>query len=279
MTADAKQLFKDGALAAAVEAQTALVRQRPTDSEARALLVDLLCFAGEFERADKQLDLLVSQHVELTVAAALSRQLARAAIARREVFDKGRAPELLSGATGFVPQALRGLLELRDGRMAEATAAFSAADAARVARGGTCNGVRFDDLRDADDTCAGVLEVLTSTGKYYWVPLSEIESIEFRKPTLARDLLWRRALLEVRSGPDGEVFIPAIYPAAIPDGPDADALRLGRETKWLETEGAPVRGMGLRLFLVGEEGHSIHELETVTFDPPAEQVPGQAASG
>jgi type VI secretion system protein ImpE len=272
MTADAKQLFQDGALAAAIEAQLALVRQRPTDAAARALLIDLLCFMGDFERADKQLDLLVAQNVDLTVAAALSRQLARAGIARREVFEKGRAPELLSGATGFVPEALRGLLELRDGRTAQAGEAFAAAEAARVPRGGTCNGVRFDDLRDADDTCAGVLEVLTSTGKYYWVPLSEVASIEFRPPTLARDLLWRRALLDVRTGPDGEVFIPAIYPTPIPDGPDADSLRLGRETKWLETPGAPVRGLGLRLFLVGEEAQSIHELQTVTFDPPAEQA-------
>src|SRR5262245_33194889 len=115
MTADAKQLFQDGALAPAIEAQLALVPQKPTDAAARALLIDLMCFAGDFERADKQLDLLVSQHVELTVAAALSRQLARAAIARREVFEKGRAPDLLSGAIGFVPDALRGLLELRDG--------------------------------------------------------------------------------------------------------------------------------------------------------------------
>ena len=272
MTADAKQLFQDGALGAAVEAQLALVRQKPTDAAARAFLIDLLCFAGDFERADKQLDLLVAQKVELTVAAALSRQLARGGIARREVFEKGRAPELLAGAAGFVPSALRGLLELRDGRTAEAAAAFEAAEAARVPRGGTCNGVRFDDLRDADDTCAGVLEVMTSTGKYYWVPLADVNSIEFRPPTLARDLLWRRALLDVRGGPDGEVFIPAIYPAAIPDGPDADALRLGRETKWLEAPGAPVRGLGLRLFLVGEEAQSIHDLQTVTFDQPAEQA-------
>src|SRR5438552_4623706 len=131
MTADAKQLLQDGALGAAIEAQLALVRQRPTDTDARALLIDLLCFNGDFERADKQLDLLVSQRVELTVQAALSRQLARAGIARREVFEKGRAPQLLSAATGFVPDALRGLLEMRDGHMAGATTEFADADEAR----------------------------------------------------------------------------------------------------------------------------------------------------
>jgi type VI secretion system protein ImpE len=268
MTADAKQLFQDGALGAAIEAQLALVREKPTDPGARALLIDLMCFAGDFERADKQLDLLASQKPEFMVPAALSRQLARGAIARREVFEKGRPPELLSGAIGFVPDALRGLLELRDGNAAGAASAFAAAETARPPRGGTCNGVHFDDLRDADDTCAGVLEVMTSTGKYYWVPLSEINAIEFHKPAHARDLLWRRCLLDVRGGPDGEVYVPAIYPTAIPDGPDADALRLGRETKWVEGAGGLVRGLGLRVFLIGDEDRSIHEIETITFDQP-----------
>ena len=32
------------------------------------------------------------------------------------------------------------------------------------------NGTAFDDLRDVDDLLAGSIEVLTTTGKYYWIP-------------------------------------------------------------------------------------------------------------
>ena len=78
----------------------------------------------------------------------------------------------------------------------------------------------------------------------------------------------------VRNGPDGEVFFPVLYPntnAAIDEN-----IRLGRVTEWQGGEdGTPVRGIGQRTFLVGEEAFPIMEMNTVTFDPP----PGQEASG
>ena len=50
--------------------------------------------------------------------------------------------------------------------------------------------------------------MLTSTGKYYWIPMERVEMIEFHDPARPRDLLWRRAHMVVRGGPDGEVFLP-----------------------------------------------------------------------
>ena len=44
-----------------------------------------------------------------------------------------------------------------------------------------------------------------------------------------------------------------------------DALRLGRETDWKETEGAPVRGIGQRVFMVGEEAIPLMDLGNITF--------------
>ena len=108
----------------------------------------------------------------------------------------------------------------------------------------------FDDLRDADDLLAGSFEVLTTTGKYFWIPTERVQTLEFHPPKRPRDLLWRRASMSVADGPDGEVYLPAIYAA---DDAMTDALRLGRETDWREAEGGPVRGVGQRLFIVGED--------------------------
>ena len=47
---------------------------------------------------------------------------------------------------------------------------------------GTCDGRPFEDSRDLDDLTSCVLEVLTSDGSYYWVPIADVESIEFRPP-------------------------------------------------------------------------------------------------
>lgn len=270
MNANAKDLFGQGRLAAAIEAQLAAVKDKPTDVDARAFLSDLLCYAGDFERADKQLDLIGSQRVDLAVGVSISRQLIRGALARREVFMQGRPPELVGEPTPTIQAALRAIVALRDGSPADAAAILAEAEASRPALRGQCNGKPFEGLRDGDDLCAGVLEVLSTTGKYFWVPLENVNLLELRKPARSRDLMWRQAHLDVRSGPDGEVYIPAIYGTPPADGvADAEALRLGRATDWVGGNGAPTRGVGLRTMLVGDDGITMHEIESLSVDAPA----------
>ncbi len=266
MTTDAKSLFRDGKLAEAIEAQTAIVRDKPGDIDARAFLCDLHMLVGAWEKADRQLDLLSTQDSKLGVAVALSRQLLRAAIARQEVFEKGRAPEVATEPGPYVEAALQALLELREGRQREAAAILSEADAKRAHTSGRLgeDGEKFSDFRDADDLCAGFIEVLTSTGKYFWIPTDRIDVMEFEKPTRPRDIIWRQCRMEVRGGPEGVVYVPAIYPTPPAQG-DIDAFRLGRNTEWVGGDGTPTRGVGLRLFLVGDEGKSIDELGNVQF--------------
>jgi type VI secretion system protein ImpE len=42
-------------------------------------------------------------------------------------------------------------------------------------------------------------------------------------------------------------------------------LRLGRETDWQQADGGPVRGVGQRVFLVGEDDTAIMELGKLRF--------------
>lgn len=270
MASDGKTLFRDGKLDEAIEAQTALVRDKPTDPEARAFLAEMHMIVGAYDKADRQLDLLSTQHTNLAVAVALSRQLVRAAMARREVFEKGRAPEVATDPGPSVEAALRALIELRDGRAAEAAAILAEAEEKRPRVAGRLGegGAAFDDFRDADDLCAGFVEVLTTTGKYLWIPTDKIDLMVFEKPARPRDIVWRQCAMDVRGGPEGVVYVPSTYPTA-PAGGDVDACRLGRTTDWTGGEGSPMRGIGLRLFLVGDDGASFDELSTVEFNAPA----------
>ncbi|MGH3185332.1 MAG: type VI secretion system accessory protein TagJ [Streptosporangiaceae bacterium] len=124
------------------------------------------------------------------------------------------------------------------------------------------NDTAFDDLRDVDDMLAGSFEVLTTTGKYYWIPTERVASMEFHPPKRPRDLLWRRASVSVNEGPDGEVYIPAIYAG---DDTMTEPQRLGRETDWRQEPGGPVRGVGQRVFLCGEDDMAIMDLGKIRF--------------
>jgi type VI secretion system protein ImpE len=127
---------------------------------------------------------------------------------------------------------------------------------------GVCDGQPFAGLRDVDDLIAPVFEVLTSNGKYYWIPIERVELIEFRAPEHPRDLLWRRVHMVVRDGPDGEVFLPTLYCGSAAD-PD-ERFRMGRMTDWRGGDGSPVRGIGQRMFLIGDDGCGIMELQQIT---------------
>ena len=58
---DAASLYKAGQLRPAIEALALELRHQPADTRRRTFLFELLCFAGEYERASKQLDVLLEQ--------------------------------------------------------------------------------------------------------------------------------------------------------------------------------------------------------------------------
>src|SRR5262249_51098164 len=97
-------------------------------------------------------------------------------------------------------------------------------------------------------------------GNYYWVPIETVELIEFHKPERARDLYWRPAHMVVKEGPDGVVYIPALYHGS--HNAADETVKLGRST---EGEGTPYLNRGRREYLVGDEAKSIMELNTITF--------------
>jgi type VI secretion system protein ImpE len=265
---NASEHYKAGRLQAAIDAAVEDVKKQPTNPAPRGLLAELLCFAGEWERADKQLDALGHQDPSVAMGVILFRQLIRAAQAREDFYASGRVPEFLDPPGPVLKKYLEASIYLREGKTAEGVKLLAEADAERPHPAGTCDGKAFADLRDQDDLTACFFEVLTSTGKYYWIPMERVESIEFRAPARPRDLLWRAARMIVRDGPDGEVYLPTLYAGAQVE--KDDQFRLGRKTDW--HQGPPVRGIGQRTFWVGDADLSIMEMQNVTIE-------GKAASG
>ncbi len=259
----AAALFRAGKLDDAVATAQAALRKAPTDLNARVLLGELLAFTGNLERADVVLDAASAIDPTTALVVAEFRQLIRADMARRQLFRDGRVPEFLADPTEVQQLQLAALVALRAGDTAEAARQAEAAEAARPRAPGKHGDAAFDDLRDADDLLAGSFEVLTTTGKYFWIPTERVVTLEFHAPKRPRDLLWRRASMSVAAGPDGEVYLPAIY---ISDDPLTDALRLGRETDWRQADGGPVRGAGQRLFIVGEDAVAMMDLGNFRFE-------------
>lgn len=267
MTVDkASGLFAAGDLSGAIDAVTDRVKKNPTDQDSRGLLAEFLCIAGELERADKMLDALANQDAEAAPTLALFRQVVRAELARQEFYTQGRLPEFVGVPTPAMEKHLEASVFLREGDRRKAVELLQMAEDMRPPVSGSCNGQAFNELRDLDDLTACFLEVLTTTGSYFWIPIEAVISIDIDLPERPRDLIWRRSRLMVRDGPEGEVFLPAIYANPIDDV--SDQVRLGRLTDWRGGENEPVLGIGQRTFLVGEEAMPVMQIESLNIDEP-----------
>lgn len=228
----AKELFQAGQLTEAIRVLGAEVRDNPTDVRRRTFLFELLCFAGEFDRAEKHLHILADAGKDTQLGAMLYFSALHAERTRLQQFNKQ-----------------------------ETTAVDSAEPFS-----GTLNGEPFESIVDADPRIGPRLE-LFAAGAYLWIPFEHVVSIEMEAPRKLRDLLWAPAL--VRTGPAfkekelGEVLIPVVYPNSSAAGDDT--VRLGRETRWLEVEGGEPIPVGQKIFLVDGEEIPLLEIRKIEF--------------
>jgi type VI secretion system protein ImpE len=234
---NAQVLYEGGRLYEAIEAVGNSLRDDPANARQRTFLFELLCFAGEYERAERQLNVIAANSRDAEMGALLYRSALHAEKVRQGMF--------LSG-DGLTP--------------APAGPAVS----------GTFNGRAFTTLSDADPRIGGRLEVFAA-GQYTWVPFHHIASIRAEAPRRLRDLLWIPAA--VRAGPGfsdfdfGEVLIPALSPLSWKS--TDDEVRLGRVTDWEEVGGVGPVPVGLKLLMVDDELVPLLELRELDISPHA----------
>ena len=245
-THDPRSAIEAGDLEAALAGALAAVKAAPGDQGARLLLIDTLIVSGEFERADRQADILGNLAPDMALGLSLLRGRLRACEARRAWFEEAAVPAFPDGPTERDEAAMRLGVAMRAGdgiaEALEALTAISETDGVSV------DGQAPAAFRDADDRVPHALELLGGNGSYVWVDWARIASLTFEPPRAVRDLAWRPARLETADGAVSDVVVCATYHA--PNASDAE--RLGRETGWDERNGV-VCGRGQKTFLAGEE--------------------------
>jgi type VI secretion system protein ImpE len=245
----AGELYKAGRLGEAIEAQISEVKASPADQAKRLFLFELLFFAGELDRARRQIDAIKYDENDREMAVTSYRRLIDAEEARRRLFSDGLAPGFFGDPSEHLRLRLEAVNRLREGNTEEAAETLARAEAATPSIRGRLNDVDFETLRDADDLLGGVLEVM-AMGRYYWVGLDQVVAVAMNPPQFPRDLLFIPARLELAEQ-GGEVFLPALYPDSHRH-PD-DQVKLGRMTDWESREGGPTLGIGLHTYLRDEE--------------------------
>ena len=233
-----QELYRAGHLTDAIKALSADLRENPTDVRRRTFLFELLCFAGEYERADKQLEVLAQAGPQSEMGVLLYRSALYAERQRQDVFERGEFPSKES-------------------------------DDDSPDRSGTANGKSFSYFADADPRTGPKLEIFAA-GNYLLLPLEHVASIEIPPPKKLRDLIWTPAA--VRTTPAfkgtemGEVLLPVLAPFSWRH-PD-EAVRLGRMTVWEKPQGSEYQiPFGQKMWMVDDEEISFLELRALEFNP------------
>lgn len=240
------------------------IKEQPDQHVKRMLFGQMLCVAGEYERADKQLDLLSTLEPKYLMEVANWRSLIRAAQHREDFYKEGRPPDVIGKQSPQMENHIEAIAALRADDDKTFAEALKKAEAGRQSVKGTWNeeGNAFDDFRDLDDLNGGFMEVLAPNEKYYWIANEAISSIIFEEAKLPIDYLWRKADLVLSDGTQGEVYVPVTYIDTV-----NDKQRLARETDWNENEATEtVRGLGQKTYLIGDQAVSILEIDSLDFD-------------
>jgi type VI secretion system protein ImpE len=235
---DAHALFQAGQLDDAIEALGAALRKDPTDVRRRTFLFELLCFAGQFDRAEKQLDVVARSSREAEMGAWLYRSALHAERTRQDKF-------LSNGRVQGEPE----IPEIS----------------------GTLNGKPFRSISDADPRVGARLEVFAA-GQYTWIPFDHLVAVHMEPPKRLRDLLWAPARVEVGPGFQGielgEVLLPVLSPLSWQSS-DPE-IRLGRETDLQEREDGSTVLVGQKMLLVDDEAVPILEVRELVIQTSAE---------
>jgi type VI secretion system protein ImpE len=244
MSQAAKNLIESGNVRQALEALAAHLREKPADTAARTMLFEALCFCGEFDRAEKHLNLLANSSEQAKMGAILYFSAVHAERERHKMYKEQSFPKTTANA--------------------------------KVS--GKLNGKPFSEIRDADNDLGARLEVF-GAGQYTWVKFEDIRTLTIEAPKRLRDTLWTPAFL--KTGPKfqgadmGEVLLPAIYPFSWTF--EDQSVMLGRQTVFAEDDNGYKYPLGQKTLIVDGEEIPFLEVRLIEIDQPEEEGDGPEA--
>jgi type VI secretion system protein ImpE len=302
-----KDLIRAGRLPEAREQLTAEVKSSPSDVSKRVLLLQVLSFYGEWDKAERHLDVIVSHDSSSETGVQVYKNLINAEKERKDVLARKRIPGFLTGTPAYLDLYFAAWEKLNEKKIDEASALYKQVDAQRPTISGTMNfhgqargnsssehGEREGEagypraggaLPEEGATRAPVVAGKSFRGfkdtdtflsafleaivhdRYIWFPFESLRELSVSPPKTLFDLLWSQARVVTWEGLTVNCYLPVLYPDSSLH--KDDRVKLGRMTDWLSLGGPFSRGMGQHVYGTDEEEMAILELRDVVFHLPA----------
>jgi type VI secretion system protein ImpE len=261
---ESKELIRAGKLGEARSQLVAEVRENPGSPATRTLLFQVMTILGEWDKAERHLDVLAAQDVKTEIGVQVYRNLLKMERQRHEIFALGRRPSLLPSTPPYLEMVFQLWERLNSRDIDGASELQEKIDAARPSISGRCNGKPFSGFSDTDAYLAPFVEAMVHD-RYVWVPVEFIREILLTAPQTLLETIWAPAHLTTWEGLTLQCSLPVLYPESCRHA--ADPVKMGRLTEWIHIGGRFSRGVGQHVFQVGDEEIGLLEIREIHFSP------------
>ena len=269
---DSKELIRAGKLSDGRRQLIEEVKSFPADRGKRTLLFQVHSLLGEWDKAERHLDVLVTLDQKSETGIQVYKNLIHAERERIEVIRSGRRPAFLPETPPYLELYISAREKLNENKFDEAIELFDQINSQIPVISGTIDGKSFTGFVDIDISLSFFLETIVHE-RYILVPFESIRELSITPPKSLLDLIWLTARVTTWEGLNLNCFLPVLYPESYLH--EDDRVKLGRMTDWTMEKGPCSRGMGQHLFLIGDEEVGIVDIREVLFNIPDPGEPGE----
>jgi type VI secretion system protein ImpE len=262
---NAKDLVAAGKLTEARKQLTQEVKSKPSDSAKRTLLFQVLSFLGEWDKADKHLEMMVSLNPDLETGAQVYKNLTHAERQRKEVLEGKAIPGFLTKAPSYFGLYLEAWDRVRQGQPEEAANLYGQIEELRPMPCGTIDGKPFEGFTDTDTFLSAFLEVIMHD-RYVWIPFESLRELSVNEPKTLFDLMWVPARFLTWEGLNANCYLPVLYPDSCLH--EDERVKMGRMTDWVPLGSGFWRGVGQHVYRIGDDELSILDIREAVFALP-----------
>ncbi len=262
---DSKDLINAGRLSEAREQLIEEVKSSPADVSKRTLLFQVLAFCGEWDKAERHLDLIAAQDPERESGVQVYKNLIQGERERMEVLNSNSRPSFLPAPPPYTDIYFEAMEKLSENKLDEAKELFDQSEEQRHIIAGTINGKSFTGFRDTDTSVSFFIEAIAHE-RYVCIPIESISELSISSPKTLFDLIWITANIITRKGLTMNCYLPVLYAGSFLH--NDDRVKLGKMTDWAPLGGQYSKGSGQHVFQIGEEEISILEIGEVIFNHP-----------
>lgn len=258
-----EELLKTGDLDGTLKTLSEAIRGDASNGALRVFLFQLLSVRGDWKRAIAQLKVSAELDPMAVPMAQTYREGIVCEVYRGKVFEGEKDPLIFGEPQEWIALMLEALKANAAGAHDQAAETRARAFDAAPTTSGTMDGEAFEWMADADMRLGPLLETVIN-GKYYWLPFTALNKIEFEDPADLRDAVWTPCTLTFVNGGDTVALIPTRYAGTAENGTDIE--KLARATEWTDLGSETFAGRGQRILATDLGDKSLMDVRLIEFD-------------